>query len=224
MNAEIITIYCLDCSSFSLNFCAFVDRENLKNYAYKVEFCQNLFPVIDLTIDGRNVRLIVSPEQTKQCDVCIVGSWFSCAQFSYVEDSLRQNVDPANYCANVKNQASWSKQKYPESPTIVVWNASLKSDPRNLKDLELAGQKVLNKKMGDELARDIGAVKYVEFSSKSGRGVKTIIDEIVLAHFSKLKDEEDRGRMKKEADKVQRERTKRNLFIFEKFLHVLHYM
>ena len=93
-----------------------------------------------------------------------------------------------------------------------------------LKDLELAGQKPFNKEMGDELVRDIGAAKYVEYSSKSGRGLKIIIDKIVFAYFSKLKHKEDRERSKKEADKVRRQRTKRKLFMFENCLDVLHYI
>ena len=77
--------------------------------------------------------------------------------------------------------------------------------------------------MGDQLARDIGAVKYVEYSLKSGREYKILIDEIVFAHFSKLKDQEHRERIKEEANEVRRERTKQNVFMFEKFLDVLYY-
>ena len=150
----------------------------------------------------------MSQGRMKHCDVCIVG-----LPIAY-----------ADFIAVVKRQASWCKQQYPEAPIILVGNASLKNSPPMLKDLELAGQKLFNKEMGDELVRDIGAAKYVEYSSKSGRGLKIVIDEIVFAYFSKLKHKEDRERSKKEADKVRRERTKRKLFMFEKCLDVLHYI
>ena len=209
MNVEIITIYCRDSSFFVLlledhDVCETL----LKNSGYKVWFCDNFDAVIDLTIDGKNVRIILSRERMKHCDACIVG-W---------------EIINADFIAVVKRKASRCKQQYPEAPIILVGDAELKNYPPRLENLELAGRKVFNRKMGDKLVRDIGAVKYVEYSSESGRGLKIVIDEIVLAYFSKLKDEEDRKRMKKEAHKVRRERTKRNLFIFEKCLDVLHYV
>ena len=132
-------------------------------------------------------------------------------------------IHSVDYSSQVKLKASRCKQQYPDSPIIVVGNASSKTSPRRLKYLELAGQKLFNRKMSDELVRDVGAVKYVEYLRKSGRGLKNVIDEIVFAYFSKLKDEEDRERMKKEADEIRRQGTKRNLYMFEKFLDVVRY-
>ena len=143
----------------------------------------------------------------KHCDVYIVG-W---------------RIDSTDCSAMVKRRASRCKLQYPEAPIIVIREASLKYIPSNLKDLELAGQEVFNKKMGEELAWDIGVVKFVEYSSKIGRGLKILIDEIAFAYLSKLKDEEDRVRMKQATDQIRRERTKRNLFMFEKCLDGLYY-
>ena len=207
MNGEIITIYCCNYSHFLFTAGYAACETFLKNYGYKVEFSQNLDPAIDLTIHGRNVKIIMSAEKMKHCDVCIVG-WLT---------------DWTDYIAEVKHQASRCKQQYPEAPIIVVGDAKLKNHPPRLKDLELAGKKVFNRKMGDEFVWDIGAVKYVKYSSKTGSGYKILIDEIVFAYCSKLKDEEDRERMKKGADEVHRERTKRNVFMLEKLLDVLHY-
>ena len=209
MNAEIITIYCRNDSLFFLFLANHDARETVfKTYGYKVRFFKNFHAVIDLTIDGRNVRIITSREPMSHCDVCIVGSSIASADFN----------------AEVKRRASLCKEQYLEAPIIVFGDASFKNYPPRLKRLELAGQKVFNRKMCDELVRDIGAVKYVEYSRKSGRGLKILIDEVVFVYFCKLKDEEDRERMKKLADEIQHERTKRNLFIFQKFLDVLHYI
>ena len=80
-------------------------------------------------------------------------------------------------------------------------------------------------KMGNQLARDIGAVKYIECSAESGRCLKIVLDEIAFTYFAKLKDvEEQQERMKHDANEIRKERKKRNLFIFEKFLDVLHYI
>ena len=67
-------------------------------------------------------------------------------------------------------------------------------------------------------------LNMLNIQSKAGRSLKIVIDEIVSAYFSKLQDEEDRERMKKEMDEIRRERTKRYLFMFEKCLEVLHYI
>ena len=77
----------------------------------------------------------------------------------------------------------------------MVGDATCKNVPPTLEILQLAGRRVFNRKMGDELVRGIGAVKYFEYSRKSGRDYKIIIDEIIFAYFSKLRDEEDRQRM-----------------------------
>ena len=103
----------------------------------------------------------------KHSDVCIAG-W---------------GIYLADFIAEVKQQASWCNQLYPEAPFIEVGDAELKNFPRELKHVELAERKVLNMTMGDELAQDIGAVKYVEYSLKTGRGFKILIDEIVFAYF-----------------------------------------
>ena len=210
MNTKIIAIYCRDYSYFSV-FADHDARKNLlKNYGYEVKFSQNLdHAVIDFTIDGENVRIITSGGRMKHYDVCIVG-WL---------------IDSADYSTMVKQQSSWCKQHHPEAPIIVVGDAALKNYPLELKDLELAGQNVFNRKMGDKLVRDVGATKYVEYSSKSGRGYKVVIDEIVFAYFSNLKDEEDRERTKKKkSDEIRQEKTKRDLFLFEKCLDLLHYI
>ena len=208
MYTEVVIIRCCNYSVFFLHhLIAF--GEILKSFGCEVERRRYGGITIDLTIDARSVRIIVSQGPMNHCDVCIVGWW----------------IDFANFIAGVKQQVSKCKQQYPEAPIIVVGDASLKNSPPRLKDVELAGRKVFNRKMGGELVRDIdGAVKYVEYSWKSSRGLKTVIDEIVFAYFSKLKDNEDLEKERKEADGVRQERTKQNLFMFEKFLNVLHYI
>ena len=63
----------------------------------------------------------------------------------------------------------------------------------------------MNRKIGDGLVRDVGAVKYVKYSRTSRGGLKIVIDEIVFAYFSKLKDKEEQERMNNEADEIRLE-------------------
>ena len=207
-STEMIAIHCHDYSK-SFRDLAYLYGETLcKNNGYKFERCKYEL-TIDLTINGKNVRIMTSRRPMKHCDVCVVGSWISSADFS----------------AKVKQQASWCKEQYPEAPIIVVGDAWLRYDSAQLKSAALAGRKTFNKTMGNRLAQDLSAVKYIECSYKSGRGLKILIDEIVFAYFSKLSDEEEQQeREKKEADEIRREKTKQSLFMLEKFLDVLHYI
>ena len=209
MNTEVVTITCRDYSGsvgiLTHGYCEIL----LKNYGYKVELQKHDEHTIDLTIDDKIVRIIMSRGEMKDCDVCIVGWW----------------IHLANFIAMVKHQASWCKQHHPEAPIIMVGDAKWKNVPSKLKDVEVEGQKLFNKKNGDELVMDIDiGVKYIECSWESGRGLKILIDEIVFAYFSKVKEDQEQERERKEADEIRREKTKQNLFLFKKILDVLHYI
>ena len=81
-------------------------------------------------------------------------------------------------------------QHHPKAFFTVVGEAVLKNVPSALKNAKLAGRKIFNKIMSDKLVRYIGAVKYMECSDKSWRGLKILNDKIVFSYFSKLKDEQ----------------------------------
>ena len=104
---------------------------------------------------------------------------------------------------------------------------------RKLKKAELSGDKLMNRKIGNQLANEIGAVKYVEYSVENARGIQTFYNEIVFAHLGKLRaEEEERERLErerefhenqseeKELEKITREKKQRkkkaicNIFIF----------
>ena len=42
--------------------------------------------------------------------------------------------------------------------------------------------------MGDKLARDLQAIKYIKFSIKTGRGIKIFVDEVLYAGLGKILD------------------------------------
>jgi len=87
-----------------------------------------------------------------------------------------------DFCENVKSSLSKCPQNLLRLvPVFIACNVDEKFDPEFLGDAELAGERLMNRKIGNQLANDVGAVKYIEFSAKSGRGVKTMLDEIFLA-------------------------------------------
>ena len=75
----------------------------------------------------------------------------------------------------------------------------------------------MNRKMGDKLAREIGAVKYVEYNKETVRGYKILYDEIAHTYFAKLKDEleakqaEEDRLQKAEIEKLRLERERQEI-------------
>jgi len=140
------------------------------------EFCDKS---LHFDTDGEFLRLIIEKETVKiyfttswsvdaPVDVCLIGhGWRPLSK---------------DFCENVKSSLSKCPQKpFPFVPVFIAYNVDEKFNPEILRDAELAGERLMNRKIGNQLANDVGAVKYIEFSAKSGRGVKTMLDEIALA-------------------------------------------
>ena len=123
---RVITINCFDyCFCFQLPL--FSDENFFKTFEYKVGRRNYNKHTIDLTIDGRNVRIILSRGELKRCDVCVVGTFNDFAD---------------HYIAEVKHQASSCKQQHPEAAVIVARRVMFKNFPPMLKHVELAKQNV----------------------------------------------------------------------------------
>ena len=131
---------------------------------------------VDFKINKTNIRMNMTKKWKDKCDVCVIGEWVHCDHFT----------------DDVKLEAFKSKQLHPTVPIILVGNVEKKNDLKSLKYADLAGWKVINKTLGDNLAREVGAVKYNEISWKNGRGVKDFIDEIGFAGLGKLEQNKER--------------------------------
>ena len=87
---------------------------------------------------------------------------------------------------------------HPTVPIIIVcYYAEWKYRPGKMKEAELDGDELKDREIGDKLARELGAVKYIEYSKETGRGAKILIDEIAFAGIGKMKDDEERRNKRK---------------------------
>ena len=112
MNKKAVTINCYDCNYFGI-FAYRFQKFLRKNYRYRVKFPKYNEYTIDLTMDGRKVKIISSRGQIKHCDVCIVQSW----------------KHSATIISEVKQKLLKCKQHNPEAPIILVVDTRLSIDP-----------------------------------------------------------------------------------------------
>ena len=80
-------------------------------------------------------------------------------------------------------------RKYnPNSAILLAGTKSdLKYDPKVSKKHSLLGRKIVTSEMGEKLAKEIGAVKYIECLAKSNKGIKILFEEIAYAGLDKLR-------------------------------------
>ncbi len=97
-------------------------------------------------------------------------------------------------CFSVINQASYDNAESKWSPEIRKHSAhtpvilcgtkiDMRKDSRTLQSLQAKGASPISKEQGEQLAKRIGAIKYVECSAKTREGLKEVFDEAILAAF-----------------------------------------
>ena len=182
MNSEVIKINCFNNDrlfAYFLKKKIQVDVTKLDDY--KFTRLTNLDLIVDFTINRKNVRVNMTTEAKTDIHVCMISGVICTSNYFRV---------------GLKRQANSCKKAYPTAPIIILgYNDGRKHEPDEMKEIELEGDKMMNSKIGAELANEIGAVKYIECSRISGRGIKILLDEIALAGLGKMIDE----RLKKEA-------------------------
>ena len=171
----------INCYYFGTLLIAFMTRlrRSLSQYAeYEVLGVGDDNFIVNLVINGKSTRINVTTVWKRNMHVCVVDMWMSSS--SYFSDY-------------VKYQVSRCKKYFPTVPIVIAnFYGKEKHRLRELKKAELAGDKMMNRKIGDELARKLGAVKYIEWSFKTGRGAKILIDEIAFAGLGKIIEIEER--------------------------------
>ena len=175
MNDDVITIDC-HCEVWSLLFFVVEEKLQYEKLGYEVTSLDNGDWAIGFLLDGRKVTINVKKKWHRVVDVCVVDLW----------------VHDTDFIHDVRRHARQCKHNWPTAPIIVASDAEWKNDPETMREAELEGWNIINQKMGNKLAREVGASKYLECSSINGRGIKILFDEIAYAYFAKLKDEEER--------------------------------
>lgn len=70
----------------------------------------------------------------------------------------------------------------PGVPALIVGTqVDLRDDPAQMEKLGRQKMKPITQDMGERLARELGAVKYVECSALTQRGLKNVFDEAIVA-------------------------------------------
>eukprot|EP01027_Heterolobosea_sp_BB2_P007810 GEZU01011593.1.p1 GENE.GEZU01011593.1~~GEZU01011593.1.p1 ORF type:complete len:198 (-),score=77.33 GEZU01011593.1:273-866(-) len=133
----------------------------------------------NVMVDGRTINL---------------GLWDTAGQEDY--DRLRPLSYPGTnvflVCFSVVNPASYEnvKQKWypevhhhcPSAPIILIGTKlDLREDPTIVSKLAEKNLKPLDFQQGEELKKQIKAIKYVECSAKTQKGIKTVFDEAIRA-------------------------------------------
>ena len=68
----------------------------------------------------------------------------------------------------------------------------LRDDAATIEKLAKTKQKAITVKQGEELARELKAVKYVECSALTQKGLKNVFDEAILAALEPPEPKENR--------------------------------
>ena len=131
--------------------------------------------VLEITIDGKPITLNLTTKWRLDVDVCLLGHW---------------NSTSNEFCSEVKLAVSKFKQQTRSTPIFIACNVDDKNNPDAIREAELDGVKLMNRKIVNRLAREVGAVKYIEFSGESRRGVKILADEIAQIAFANLQEDE----------------------------------
>lgn len=70
---------------------------------------------------------------------------------------------------------------------VVGTQADLREDPGHVEKLARQKQRPISAEAGERLAREVGAVKYVECSALTQRGLKNVFDEVSPSFRSGLR-------------------------------------
>jgi cell division control protein 42 len=103
-------------------------------------------------------------------------------------------------CFSVTSPASFENVKekwYPEIkhhcpgvPCLIVGTRiELRDDPSVIIELSRQRMKPITTEQGEALAREIGAVKYLECSARTQKGLKNVFDEAIVAALVPFREE-----------------------------------
>ena len=179
MDCDVVEI---NCKCFSvISYSLYRHRSNFDEYQC-TRHDDDL--IAEVKIGGENIRINLRNDFEENIHVGVIG----CPMFP-----------PKVFSDVCCEYAEWFFSLHPTAALIIVcFDAERKYDPDKMKKAELEGDKLMDREIGDKLARELGAVKYIECSTKTGRGAKILIDEIAFAGIGKMKDDEKRRNKQKD--------------------------
>ena len=139
--------------------------------------------IVAFKLGGKNIRINFMDDFEENIHVGVI------------DCSMYRSKEFSDEC---REQARSFFSRHPTVPIIIACSETeRKYRPGEMKKAELRGDELMNREIGDKLARELGAIKYIEYSLKTGRGVKILIDEIAFAGLGKMKDDEKRRNKRK---------------------------
>lgn len=156
-----------------------------------ISYTTNTFPddYIPTVFDNYSASVLIDGEPIK------LGLWDTAGQSEY--DRLRPLSYPQTEiflcCFSVVSPDSFQNIKLKWIPEIhhhcpkdvlillIGTKTDLRDDPHSLDDLRAKGVKPMTEEQGIKLAKDIGAVKYLECSAATQNGVKEVFDFAIRA-------------------------------------------
>ena len=181
MDCDVVEINC-ECFSFTSGL-LFLHLSNLDGYKCTWHDDDNDGLIVEFKIGGENIKIHFRSNFKENIHVRVFGLFM---------DRSKKFSDG---CREQTRSIFWRHSTVPI--IFVCFDAELKYDPGKMKRAELEGDKLMDREIGDKLARELGAVKYIECSLKTGRGAKILIDEIAFAGIGKMKDDEKRRNKRK---------------------------
>ena len=179
MNCDLVNINCLCLSVIS--DLLYYRLSNLDGYKCTWHYDRDL--IVEFKIGDENIRINFREDFKENIHVGVIG---------WLMDRSKMFSD------NCRKQTRSFFSRHPTVPIKIFCSyAEWKYDPGRMKIAELEGDELMNREIGDKLARELGAVKYIECSEETGRGVKILIDEIAFAGIGKMKDDEKRRNKQK---------------------------
>lgn len=162
-----------------------VGKTNLISMYTKNEFPGDYVPTV---FDNESVNVKVDGE------TYVINLWDTAGQCDY--DRIRPLSYPCTdvfvICFSIASPTSYEnvKQKWypeihhysPDGPILLVGTKlDLRTDKQIVEQLQTKGLEPVSKAQGAALAEKVGALKYLECSALTQKGVKKVFDEVIIA-------------------------------------------
>ena len=124
--------------------------------------------------------------------LCSPWAFIDVVVFSFsVVNPATFHVNKTRFLDKLKHQSlrNHSYNSFPPIIILVGTETDLRNDPETLNNLLKQEEQPLTYEMGEQLARDIKAVKYLECSSFDGTKIKMVFEEVVWASLRRFEEE-----------------------------------